>query len=133
MKRKPVAPRPQVLDVDAIRARMKARREALGLSQWDITRAIGHSTNAWVSSFESGRRGRRVTMDMLARVAQVLRMTTEELTGEQPMPTRTVELDDEHSQTKVALDLQSKRLVRQDWTEDIVTGSERPSASHALS
>lgn len=63
--------------------RLKARREALGLSQSDIARAIGLTPQA-VSAYENG--VKRASGVVVAAIADVLNCSTDYLLGRTETP-----------------------------------------------
>ncbi|MCM1296897.1 MAG: helix-turn-helix domain-containing protein [Muribaculaceae bacterium] len=63
--------------------RLKARREAVGLSQSDLARAVGLTPQA-VSAYENG--VRRADGNVIAAIADVLECSTDYLLGRTDAP-----------------------------------------------
>ena len=63
--------------------RLKARREALGLTQSDLARAIGITPQA-VSAYENG--VKRASGDVVAAIADVLKCSADYLLGRTDTP-----------------------------------------------
>lgn len=61
-----------------LKERLKARREALGLSQSDLARAVGLTPQS-VSAYENG--VRRASGDVIAAFANVLKCSADYLLG----------------------------------------------------
>lgn len=66
-----------------LKERLKARREALGLSQSDLARSLGLTPQA-VSAYENG--VRRADGDVIAAIADVLKCSADYLLGRTENP-----------------------------------------------
>ena len=65
------------MDDSAIKARIKARRDALGLSQGDMADRLGIVRNTYANIERPG--GTKLTIELLGRIAMELRVSAEEL------------------------------------------------------